>query len=186
MIGRCWITVLVGFFSLLVSLPTPSAHSQTSAQSSSCGVLSYGARVSCYAPSERSRAERLFPVRPIDPSSIVFHSIGLKLTRVVVYERLFGLAKPFAIEYDFGSLPPSWQGAIPRPLDSRARILVVSEVSPMHLYGLWRISRTVGHLPNGAPRYDPWHFYAHHLDVGGTAARLQIERIGRAIISSSH
>lgn len=179
------IIAVSGLLVLLLGCATTGGQTPASATQSHCGAISYGAITTCYAPAMRMEAERGFAVRPIDPSAIVFRVAGLRLARVVVYQLSFAPHAPGGIEYDYGVFPASWHGAIPSPLPMKPRILVISENAPVHLSGPWRVSRTVGHLANGKVRRDPWHFYAHNLDVGGSVSRLQVKDIGLKILGKS-
>jgi len=179
------VVALSGVLALWISSTLVGGRDSTWAAPYACGAISYGATAKCYTPAMRLEAERRFAVRPMDPSAIVFDVTGLRLRRVVVYQEAFSPALPIGVEYDYGVFPSSWHGTIPRPLPSKSRILIIMETAPMHLSGPWRVARTVGHLANGMVRHDPWHFYAHHLDVGGSVTRQQVEDVGLKIIDNS-
>lgn len=175
--------LLSGSLILLLGCTGAAGGNSAAAGSERCAAISYGAITQCYPPSRRLQAKQEFTVRPIDPSSIVVRVTGLHLTRVVVYRLTVPPHTPTGIEYDYGHFPARWHGVIPRPVPSRPRIAIVSETAPAHITGPWQLERTTGHDAQGRVRHDPWHFYAHQLDVGGSIPRWQVKEIGVRVLA---
>lgn len=164
---------------VVVAATASGASAEMAAPGQPPCVLRFHGPTLCYSPPQLSQTTAHLSFAPVIPSMAVRQVTHLRLSQIIDA----GRGKDWMIYFIYGAIPASGHGMIPLPSPPSPKWVLVSEGG--HPSSPWRVTRTVGRLPNGKPRYDPWNFYAHYLDATGNFSRQKIKRMGLMILQQA-